>query len=203
MEDIKDKILIVADDLFSKRGVRDVTIDDICRQMGLSKKTFYQYYPQKEELVNDVVNYHLQNKLDYMQAILRGHPPVAALKISLNEVGNKKLMKNDKRIMRELKKYYPDTLQKYSKMREKVVRKTLDEYLNKGMEEGYFRKDLDFNAFLVVLYLTHKGITEYLDDEKVSGRKISGKAFNKVFIDIIKRMLLTEQGWEEYNSIQL
>lgn len=51
----KETIMMTANGLFSKDGVREVSIDDICRKLCISKKTFYQYYAQKEDLVADVV----------------------------------------------------------------------------------------------------------------------------------------------------
>lgn len=54
--------MMTANGLFSKDGVREVSIDDICRKLCISKKTFYQYYAQKEDLVADVVTYNVERK---------------------------------------------------------------------------------------------------------------------------------------------
>ena len=78
-EDIKEKILSTAYALFRQRGVRDVTIDDICRSLSMSKKTFYQYYSQKEDLVAAAVDVHLEEKRRYFENILRGRNPVEVL----------------------------------------------------------------------------------------------------------------------------
>jgi len=50
----KDRILVKAHDLFNRYGVRSVSMDDIAAQLGMSKKTLYQYYIDKEELVSAV-----------------------------------------------------------------------------------------------------------------------------------------------------
>src|SRR5687767_447362 len=50
----KDRILLKAHELFNRYGVRSVSMDDIAAGLGMSKKTLYQYYADKEELVSVV-----------------------------------------------------------------------------------------------------------------------------------------------------
>ena len=50
----KDRILEKSDELFNRYGIRSVSMDDIASQLGMSKKTLYQYYADKDELVTDV-----------------------------------------------------------------------------------------------------------------------------------------------------
>ena len=71
-DDLKDRILETAESLFDARGVRDVTIDDVCRQLSISKKTFYQFYAQKEDLVGAVVQKRIADSQQYFSRIFRG-----------------------------------------------------------------------------------------------------------------------------------
>ena len=50
----KERILLKAHELFNRYGIRSVSMDDIAAQLGMSKKTLYQYYADKDELVNAV-----------------------------------------------------------------------------------------------------------------------------------------------------
>ena len=52
--DVKERILVKAHELFNRYGIRSVSMDDIAAQLGMSKKTVYQYYADKEELVSGV-----------------------------------------------------------------------------------------------------------------------------------------------------
>jgi AcrR family transcriptional regulator len=54
--EIKDRILEKAHEMFMRYGIRSVSMDDIAAQLGVSKKTLYQYYTDKEELVNAVLS---------------------------------------------------------------------------------------------------------------------------------------------------
>ena len=61
--DQKIHIIKTAGELFFRLGIRSVSIDDICRELGMSKKTFYVYFASKDELIEQM----LQANIDYME----------------------------------------------------------------------------------------------------------------------------------------
>ena len=56
----KERILIKAEELFMQYGIRSVSMDDISNNLGMSKKTLYQYFADKDELVDAVVDKHIR-----------------------------------------------------------------------------------------------------------------------------------------------
>ena len=60
-ETMQTKILFKARDLMLQFGLRQVTMDDLAHQLGISKKTIYQYYKDKDDLVKAVVNLELKD----------------------------------------------------------------------------------------------------------------------------------------------
>lgn len=199
-ENIKDKILKSADELFSKRGVRDVTIDDVCRHISISKKTFYQYYPQKEDLVAEVISYNLKKKIDHCTLLLKDKNPVEVMATILYEMEKKKLFASDKRIMGDVKKYYPNTLKEHASKRITVLKKTIQEYITKGVDEGYFKNNIDIETTIFLLAMTHKTMVNYIDGEMhIKGKKFANKRLSASFINMVQSSILSEKGWEEYN----
>ncbi|MFZ1857244.1 MAG: TetR/AcrR family transcriptional regulator, partial [Chitinophagaceae bacterium] len=55
----KERILLKAEELFMQYGIRSVSMDDIANNLGMSKKTLYQYFADKDELVEAVVDGHI------------------------------------------------------------------------------------------------------------------------------------------------
>ena len=55
MDEQRNKIIDLALERFKQYGIRSVSIDDLCHELGMSKKTFYVYFKQKDELVQDVL----------------------------------------------------------------------------------------------------------------------------------------------------
>ena len=200
MQDNKTRILSEAEALFKKRGVRDVSIDDICRQVGISKRTFYQYYGQKEDLIVDVISLGMEKIQKGMDEFFDAHDAVGAL-LCISELATKKVMFIQKNKMAEdIKKYYPGTFEKATKSRSKITKDSLSAFIAKGVEEGYFRNDIDQHATLKLMMLTHFGMVEYYSDDFVtSGKKISRKAMSNAFIDMIRHVLLSPKGWEEFH----
>jgi AcrR family transcriptional regulator len=69
--EVKERILVKAHELYNRYGIRSVSMDDIAAQLGMSKKTWYQYYVDKDELVNAVftgVMEHNREQCTYCQA---------------------------------------------------------------------------------------------------------------------------------------
>ena len=198
MQDNKEKILNESVTLFKKKGVRGVSIDDICRQVGISKRTFYQYYGKKEDLIVDVIS----QGLDFVQRTLEdyftGHDPVAGL-LCLSELTMRKSAFIERnRIAEDIEKYYPDTFVKAEKNRTKIIMDMFLAFISKGVDEGYFRDDIDKNASLKLIMLTHYGLREYYSEKCITaGKKLSRKAMSSAFVDMIQRFLLSPKGWEE------
>jgi len=57
MEIMKENIIQTANNQFQQMGIRNVSIDDVCAELRISKKTFYQYFNKKEDLVNAVIEH--------------------------------------------------------------------------------------------------------------------------------------------------
>ena len=58
--EIKDRIQEKATELFMRFGIRSVSMDDIATQLGMSKKTIYQFFADKDELVDAVMAANIQ-----------------------------------------------------------------------------------------------------------------------------------------------
>lgn len=198
---MKDRIREAAGELFSKNGVREVTIDDVCRHLGISKKTFYEHFSQKEDLVAEVIADRLNKKQEYFTSLLEDKNPVEVMKTIFVAVEKKQMFHTDKKIMRDVKKYYPQTLAKHVNKRHNVLKKKAKEYFSRGVEEGYFKKDIDMEAVIFLLSLMHKGMASYIDGETpVKDRNFSTKRMTSSFITIAQNAILSEKGWEEYKK---
>lgn len=57
MDTVKENIIQVAGEQFHRMGIRNVSIDDVCAELRMSKKTFYQHFSKKEDLIDSVIFY--------------------------------------------------------------------------------------------------------------------------------------------------
>lgn len=198
----KETIMKTANELFSKDGVREVSIDDICRKLCISKKTFYQYYAQKEDLVADVVTYNVERKKAEFEKLVEGKDVVQILKSMFALVNKKKTIDKDKRMAKDIMKYYPETFSKHADERNKAMHRFFVDRFNEGREQGLVRSDMDVDGVQLLICIMHEGMADYLEGRyHFEGAKVSFKSLAAAFEDIVTRVLLTQKGFEKYKSI--
>src|SRR5947209_20504960 len=105
--EVKERILEKAHELFHRYGIRSVSMDDIAAQLGMSKKTLYQYYADKDELVNAVFDQVLQqNRGQCMDCSKRGENAIHEIFLSFEMVED--LLRNMNRsVLFDMQKYHP------------------------------------------------------------------------------------------------
>lgn len=200
MVEVKDRILDVAQALFVKRGVRNVNVDEICHELGISKKTFYQFYQSKEDLVGSMVDKHLQEINSSFESDLEGMDAIEVLIYVFNHRNKENFMVH-KKIGDDIDKYYHDTFVAHTKKAFKCVWEGMLKYVDRGIEEGYFRADIDKQAMLLLLSMLHKSMVAYIDGEFIApGRRLSAHALDQAYKDIVTHTILTEKGWDYYNN---
>ena len=128
-------------ELFLKLGIRSVTMDDIAQNLGISKKTLYQYVENKKELVEQVISDHIEkekrvickveqqggNAIDQLMGI------ADYIKEILPTVSNSTIY--------DLNKYYPDLLKKFNDFSMDYIYDCIKRNLLLGIQEGLYRKN--------------------------------------------------------------
>jgi TetR/AcrR family transcriptional regulator, cholesterol catabolism regulator len=124
-------------------GVRSVTMDEIAVQMGVSKKTIYQYYADKDELVDavmvDIIHYNQDCCMKDRQVAKDGvHEVFLAIDMMQEMFQNM-----NPGILFELEKYYPVSFEKFKQHKYSFLYKVLKENLQRGISEELYRDDID------------------------------------------------------------
>src|ERR1700761_519290 len=146
--DVKERILSKATDLFMKYGIRTITMDEIASQLGISKKTIYQFFTDKDDMVSAVIEQEIQrNELEcsYFREAARDavHQIFLALE-SLEEM----LKYTNPLMLYDLEKHHPRAFHKIKEYKYQFLYQALMENLNRGVAEGVYRTD--FHKDIVV-----------------------------------------------------
>ncbi len=140
--EIRDRIKLKADELFRKYGIRNITMDEIAGQMGISKKTIYQYFADKNELVDDVIS----DLLSFNQSRCNADKAVAdnaIHEVFLAMEMVKEMFENmNPSILYDLEKNHPDSFQKFLQHKNKYLYQVLKENIEKGIKEELYRPDI-------------------------------------------------------------
>lgn len=139
----EEKILKGAEELFFKYGIRSVTMDDIAKHLGMSKKTIYQYYKEKDEIIHKLMQAHIKkDECTFAECANKAHNIV-------EEVFN--MMKNihdifskvNPQLFYELQKYYPQTWKLLRDFKDEFILRMVERSLEKGIKEGHVRPDVN------------------------------------------------------------
>lgn len=140
---MEERILDRANSLFLRYGIKSVSMDDLSKDLGVSKKTLYQYVPNKRALVSRLVDQHTQvthtsmaeindNAVDAIHAILR---------IAQYVVG--KLRCVSPMVIYDLRKYYRDLWETMETKHRSFMYDLIKKNLERGKEQGLYRRELN------------------------------------------------------------
>ncbi len=139
----QEKILNTSLMLFFKYGIKHVTMDDIARELGMSKKTIYQFYKEKDDLVNQLCDIQLkeqEKKFDELNATAKD--PIHEIMLISTRI--REMVQNvNPLFFLDLQKFYPMAYQRFQKFRMECAYKQILVNLRRGIELGVYRHDLE------------------------------------------------------------
>lgn len=141
-KDPKSKMVEVATQLFIKNGVKNVTVHEIAKVSGISKKTVYHYFDSKASLVSFCVREVLQSKANEMHQVsnLKLNPIEEMLELGKQNILTFKLF--SKNTLKDLRKYYPVAWDIIDDFKETEIYLQLLQNLKNGMEQGCYRPNM-------------------------------------------------------------
>jgi AcrR family transcriptional regulator len=141
-----NRILVFAESLFLQRGVRAVSMDDIAVGLGMSKKTLYQYFAEKEELVEAVVKAHISGlQADARQWRDQAQDAVHEMFITMEQI-QLHLSNMNPILLHDLQKFHPSAYQHFRAYKDEFLFELIRSNMKWGMAEGLYRLDLDIDV---------------------------------------------------------
>ncbi|UFH54031.1 TetR/AcrR family transcriptional regulator [Spirosoma sp. KNUC1025] len=140
---MKERIIAEARHLFNHFGVKTVRLEDIARELGISKKTVYQYFDSKEELVRLMLESQLNENLQEANAIQLNvtNPIVGALLIWDRLIHYRRTVNPN--LSRDIERHYPTVWNLFQAFRTEYINTILVSNLQQGIEQAIYRADLN------------------------------------------------------------
>lgn len=196
---MREDILHKAGDLFLEFGFKSVTMDHLAQELGVSKKTIYEYFINKSDLVEQVAYFirdRIHAEIDLVQ--LKSLDPIEEM-IEIKKVVMKRLKNEKSSPQFQFQKYYPKI---YAKMRESQVCKMEDcisKNIERGVEEGYYREDIH-KVFTRRIYIS--GMLNLKDEELFKDSHLSPKELYEEFLKYHLRSIVDTKGLERLNELE-
>ncbi len=149
-QDNKSKILKGAEDLFMRYGIRSISMDDIARHLGVSKKTLYQHFADKDELVLLVSRGHLERNIQEFDGIRdESKNPIEELaRISVCMKVNMETM--NPTLLYDLQKFHPKAWAEWTAFKNRYLRESIVRNISQGIAEGYVRPDVQADIMAIM-----------------------------------------------------
>lgn len=183
----KEQVMTTALDLFSQYGIKSVSMDDIARNMSISKRTLYEFFDDKENLLQEAIKFHNNAMRTILSDLEKG--PYTALDVVV--LFYEEFMKRPRWYNR---KYYDD-LKRYPKAVEQAEKDKADftkrciKLLNRGAKEGVFDKDVNIE----ILALLAKEQLKMIRPSKTFLNHSVAEVFKTVLFTFL-RGICTEKG---------
>jgi len=189
-EDLKN-ILQKVSDLYTRYGIKSITMDDVSNDLGISKKTLYQFVTDKDDLVGKFIDMEIELKEEEINRCFNSRYNAIEELFEISFFMKKMMIDQNPATEHDLKKYYPHHYQKIVKARREGIYHYLLMNLIKGKEEGLYRKDMD-EKIIAKLYLSRSENIHFSDLFSVV-EFTSDKLFLELVIYHI-RGIATERG---------
>ncbi|MDF2190738.1 TetR/AcrR family transcriptional regulator [Paraflavitalea sp. CAU 1676] len=189
----KVRIRQKAEELFMKYGIRSVSMDDIANALGMSKKTIYQYFVDKDELVTAVVEADVQDMQGDCIKILEGskdaiHEIFLTIDRLLEQFRNMNPM-----LIYDLEKFHIRGYQKFMDHKNKFLLQVIRKNLERGLAEGLYRDDL--NADLVARFRLESMMIPFNID-LFPPTKFSMADVSKEIMELYVHGLVSQKGYK-------
>lgn len=197
--ELADKIIRTADRLFTRFGVRSVTMDDVAREISISKKTLYKCFRDKDQLVRTTIAEHIERMDKDIGQILSKEPDPVLQIGRIAEFVMEVNRQINPAVMYDLRKYHHECYSEFVNHRDTHTFNSVMQNVATGISMGFYRPDLD-KEVVTRIY----GFLVYsLFDHTLLGHE-SGIDFDHAFQEIVKYHLYaitTEKGRERMMEI--
>ncbi len=189
---MKERIIEHTTRMFARDGVKAVRMDDIAAEMGISKRTIYEIFGDKETLITEGFDYFHRKMKAANDELTRGADNIIDEYLILMDVQDRQ-MEDVSRIINDTRKFYPHIYDKFMREHAHMAAEELRRKLQKGIEQGYLIPKLDIDLTLIIFIHTMYGAmrTQGMMLSNVTQRELF-KFFTTHFI----RGIATQKGIE-------
>ena len=202
MENQQELIIATASRLFDQFGIRSVSIDNVCHELRISKKTFYTYFTQKEDLVESVLEYQRKINFEKYGKLFKNKNAIDSLIVIIREI-KKNAEQESQPMCFDLEKYYPKINEKFEAQKREGIRAGFEANLRQGILEGFYREDLDIELLSFFHSIQLKNSFEIMSQDL---KKYSKKRLIDFSVDMMIHLIANEKGLkymeEHYNKTE-
>ena len=145
---MKQRIVKGTEELVFKYGVKSVTMDDIAKQLGISKKTIYHFFNDKDEIIHILMQEKLKEDEKALAAILKQSSNVIEEFFTIMKHIGEMFRKVNPRAFYDLQKYHSKTWKLFTDFKEDFILNTMESSMTRGIKQGLIRPDINVKVLV-------------------------------------------------------
>lgn len=139
----RQRILTGAERLFMRYGIRSVTMDDLARDLGVSKKTLYQCVDNKADLIRKIIVAHIEEEQSAMEALVGSAEDAIDEMMKVARYMLRLLRQVSPNLLYDLRKYHGDLWKLLESLHKEYMYDLIRGNVERGIAQGLYRQDLD------------------------------------------------------------
>ena len=192
MQDQKQKDIIIKASLAFKRyGIKSVTMDDLCREIGISKKTLYQLFANKDELVELVVLAESTNIVELFKEKTSLSENAIDTLLSVSIEVSKLISDISPAYSYDLKKYYPELFERHLESKKRISYGLIRDNIMHGINQKLYRAEIETD---MVAHFYIGNIETVMSAENIFCSEYPKKDMFKIMVENHIRSIATEKG---------
>ena len=171
--ELKDRIVQEASILFFRNGVKSMTMSDIANMLGISKRTLYEIFHDKEDLLEACISVHMEKIECEMEDIINHSENVIEALMRIYAKHLSEAQGINKSVLHDLKKYYAPIHKKIESQQQSRYF-TFIPLLEKGIQQGLIREDINFEVMIWLVRAQFKALIndEYIPTDKYPVKEV-------------------------------
>jgi AcrR family transcriptional regulator len=200
-KEIKDRIRIRADEMFSKHGYSKITMEEIAATLGISKRTLYKHYSNKESILKEIVSTAKCEIESFIEELINNKKLqfIEKLKIFMNFIA-KQTARLESPLTDDLMKCTPEIWHDIVEFRKNRTYKHFSELIEQGKKSRTFTKNINTEV-IVIAYVS--AIHSLISPGTLATLPISADQAYREIMKIFFDGIFTEEGRNKYRTTSL
>jgi AcrR family transcriptional regulator len=196
--EVAENILEKADNLFHKFGIRSISMDEIARELGISKKTIYQFFKDKDDIVYKMTQRRIEvDKNDFSEAYGSSEDAIDEL-IKVSLCLRKNLNRINPSLLFDIQKYHSRSWDLWLDYKNNFIKGYVLKSIERGKREGYFRAEIDAETLATFRI---EQVQMSFDDRVFPHTKFDFTEVQMALFDHFVHGLLTMKGHKIYEKL--
>ncbi|TNE35749.1 TetR/AcrR family transcriptional regulator [bacterium] len=193
----KDKIVQAAQQEFFQFGYTNVTVDQVAKAAGVSKKTIYQYFNSKEDIFWEIMLCRKNEKLEMFNEIYNLDVDFLEKMRLIGYRNAKDLCSSPILFLKDLRRNAPELSKKVEQMKREIAVKVFEDFYKRGLKENYFRKDIPVDIVVEMYY----SMMQHMFTIAINSEKHSMEELYDYLSMIFFEGVFSREGFKKYNRL--